>query len=160
MQGTTVHAGIAPDSVQCSDISDPIDELRQRRMLLCRRLIAERQYINRFMTKRFHSNADFSMLLAVYLAEAESRDTYQWEVAQAGTIASSTAHRKLGEMIQLGLLARKRTVVDRRLVCLVLADETRVMLDALLDRLDRDSRIPPDETQGGPAKINAASRET
>lgn len=121
------------------DIHQEHEEASLRREL-CRSLIRERKVIDRRTAKRFHANADFAMLLSIYLADAEGRDTYQCEVAQAATIASSTAHRKLGDMVERGILARKRTAIDRRRVCLVLAPETRTMLETLLDQIARDRR--------------------
>jgi len=131
-----------PEETQARSVSSPNighqhDDARVRREL-CRSLIQERQVIDRRTAKRFHANADFAMLLSVYLAEAEGRDTYQCEVAQAATIAPSTAHRKLGDMVRRGILARKGTVVDRRRVCLVLGAEARTMLETVLDHIARD----------------------
>lgn len=143
LQGTTVmHTAPRPGetdatSAAAQDIDHPHDHARLRREL-CRSLIRERTVIDRRTIKRFHANADFAMLLSVYLAEAEGRETYQCEVAQAATIASSTAHRKLGDMVRRGILARKRTIIDRRRVCLILAAETRTMLETLLDHIARD----------------------
>jgi DNA-binding MarR family transcriptional regulator len=110
-------------------------EAQLDRLALCRELIQDGEIIDRNMVERFHINPNFAMLLAIYEGEAEGREMYMFEVAQAATAPSSSAHRKLCEMVRLGMLTRGRTKVDHRRVCIHLAPETRAQIDDLLDRL-------------------------
>jgi hypothetical protein len=89
MQLTPVDAKPGTGSAALPDAVGKADDVQARRRDLCRSLIRERHLIDRLMSKRFHANADFAMLLAVYLAEAEERETYQCEIAQATTIVYS-----------------------------------------------------------------------
>jgi DNA-binding MarR family transcriptional regulator len=125
-----------------NDLAHPAVPFVPQRVNTCRSLLSDGATIDKMMIERLHVNPDLAMLLAVYEGEAEGRDMFLFKLAQAATAPSSTAHRKLGEMIRLGMLERSRTARDHRLVRINLAPAMRDRIDAMLDAIASGRSAP------------------
>ncbi|BAI99035.1 hypothetical protein Sj15T_10320 [Sphingobium sp. TA15] len=75
-------------------------------MEACRLLIAERKQIGTHLGFDLCPVPAWDMLLDLYIAFHEGRETHISSLCLAANIPLSTAHRKVGEMVQEGILQR------------------------------------------------------
>lgn len=127
-----IHA--ASPSDEGLDAQDAQQNLA-RRLATCRAMIREVRIVERIFGKRLAGNPELTMLLDLYLAEHEARETCLWEACNATTIPTSTAHRKLSQLVKRGLIERTEPSKDHRRIALRLASATAAALDELMDRL-------------------------
>lgn len=112
-----------------------------RRIATCRTMIREVRVIERVFGKRLAGNPELTMLLDLYLAQHEGRETCLWEVCNATTIPASTAHRKLGQLVDQGLIVRTEPSKDHRRITIYLTPAAIGAMDELMDRLADQSTI-------------------
>lgn len=99
-----------------------------RRMVKMRKLIAA----------NLHGVAPspvWDMLLELYLAEHETRDVSLYSLYMAAYIPPPTAHRRVKDMEQKGLLVRDANESDRRRINVTLTAKGREFVEEVLDEL-------------------------
>lgn len=79
--------------------------------------------------------ARWMILLDIYLAMSESRDTPFMSAAHASSAAVSTAQRYIHEMIENGLIVQRRSGQDQRIMHVSLTDKGRDMVRRALTRM-------------------------
>ncbi len=121
----------APDRM-ATDARDPPIERRRRQ---CLALLHERRVVGDLLGFRLCPDPVWDILLDLYLAHLEHRITYLWQSCVAANAPISSAHRKIGELIELGLVERTGSFADKRLVGVRLTLEGRTRFDELTDRL-------------------------
>jgi hypothetical protein len=89
--------------IEDENLSDP--EARQR-LRTCRLLIKERKRIGAHLGFDLCPDPAWDMLLDLYVAHHEKRSITIWSLCLASNIPTSTAHRKIGEMIETGIMMR------------------------------------------------------
>jgi predicted transcriptional regulator len=108
------------------------DSAAPSRVEACRLLIAERKQIGSHLGFDLCPDPAWDMLLDLYIAFHERRETHISSLCLAANIPLSTAHRKIGEMVEDGILQRGfaggRVTVD-------LTGEYVEKLDRLFDDL-------------------------
>lgn len=77
----------------------------------------------------------WDILLDLYLAELEERPIYLWQSCVASNIPISSAHRKISNMIESGIVERTGLASDRRRVDIALTPATRGNMHRLVDAL-------------------------
>ncbi|MDO6415388.1 MarR family transcriptional regulator [Sphingomonas sp. BIUV-7] len=113
-----------------------MDGIAERRLETCRRLITERQLVGQHIGFNLCPCPAWDILLDLYAAECEQRPIYLWSLSVAANIPVSSAHRKIIELIDRGLLARSADPEDGRRVTVSLAPAFRPVIEDLLDRID------------------------
>lgn len=107
-----------------------------RRIDMCRRLVAMRQTIGEAIGYRICPSPVWDMLLDLYLAQYEKREVYLFSLYTAATdIPQSTAHRKIAEMEKQGLVTRDIPRPDGRRVAISMTARGVAIVDHLLDRI-------------------------
>lgn len=113
-----------------SDIGpDPPDRRREK---ICQRLVAERKRAGVRLGFDLIPAPAWDILLDLYLAERAGNPVQIWSLCIAANVPTSTAHRKITEMVEQGLLARS---MDGGRVMIGLAPDTVMKLEALFDDL-------------------------
>jgi len=112
------------------------DPAHDRRIALCRSLIAIRKAVGDSFGFTLCPNPVWDMLLDLYLAHHEQRDLYLWPLCIAANAPLSTAHRKISEMEKQGLVVRRMHEQDRRRVGVELTEYSMATITLLLDRID------------------------
>jgi DNA-binding MarR family transcriptional regulator len=113
-----------------------MDVTGERRLETCRRLIAERQLVGQVIGFDICPCPAWDILLDLYAAEAERRSIYLWSLSVAANIPVSSAHRKIVELIERGLLDRAADPEDGRRVTISLAPTVGPLIEDLFDRID------------------------
>lgn len=107
-----------------------------RRIDMCRRLVAMRQTIGEAIGYRICPSPVWDMLLDLYLAQYEKREVYLFSLYTVATdIPQSTAHRKIAEMEKQGLVTRDIPRPDGRRVAISMTARGVAIVDHLLDRI-------------------------
>ena len=102
------------------------------RVEACRLLIAERKQVGTHLGFDLCPVPAWDMLLDLYIAYHEGRETHISSLCLAANIPLSTAHRKVGEMVEDGILQRG---VGGGRVSVDLTSEYVEKLDRLFDDL-------------------------
>ncbi|MDB5726232.1 MAG: MarR-family transcriptional regulator [Novosphingobium sp.] len=113
-----------------SDIG--LDPIAHNRVQVCRVLIKERKRIGVHLGFALCPVPAWDMLLDLYLAFHQSRAINIWSLCLAANIPSSTAHRKIGEMVDEGIFQRG---TEGGRVMVNLTAEYIQKLDSLFDDL-------------------------
>jgi DNA-binding MarR family transcriptional regulator len=77
------------------------------------------------------------ILLDVYLAMGQTRDTPFMSAAHASNVAVSTAQRHIHEMIASGLIAQRRSGQDQRITHIRLTDDGLRLVGKMLGEIRR-----------------------
>lgn len=108
---------------------DPDEDHRIR---LCRKLVKARVRVGNRLGFDLCPAPAWDILLDLYIAAHEARPVQIWSLCIAANIPTSTAHRKISEMVKNGVLLRGnlggRVIVS-------LSSEIKARLDVLLDEL-------------------------
>ena len=107
----------------------------KRRHELCRQLIAERKAVGAKLGFDLCPAPAWDMLLDLYLAYHEERKTYLWALCMAAHVPTTTAHRKISELVSRGMLIRSADGKDGRRVSVGLTAACLDRMDGLFDRL-------------------------
>jgi|UPI0004011838 DNA-binding MarR family transcriptional regulator len=110
-------------------------QLMERRRELCRQLIAERKLVGAQLGFDLCPAPTWDMLLDLYLAHHEGRKTYLWSLCMAAHVPTSSAHRKITELVKKGLLTRSADGDDGRRVSVGLTGQCLARLHELFDRI-------------------------
>ena len=102
------------------------------RLEICRLLIKERKRVGNHLGFELCPVPAWDMLLDLYVAYHEARGVQIWSLCLASNIPTSTAHRKIGEMVEAGILVRE---ADGGRVIVGLSAAYVEKLDALFDDL-------------------------
>lgn len=116
-------------------ISDDGPRVLSGRIRQCRRLIQERRTILEILGPPLCLAPMWDILLDLYLAELEERPIYLWQSCVASNIPISSAHRKISNMIESGILERTGLGSDKRRVDIALSPATRGDMHRLVDAL-------------------------
>lgn len=108
------------------------DDPERCREKICKRLIAERKRVGVHLGFELIPAPAWDILLDLYLAERAGKAVQIWSLCIAANVPTSTAHRKITDMIDDGLLARS---MEGGRVMIGLAPGTVVKLEALFDDL-------------------------
>lgn len=111
------------------------DEGGAQRHKTCRHLIFLRKLVGAQFGFDYCPAPTWDMLLDLYLAHLEGRRTYLWSLCMAAHVPTSSAHRKIGELAQKGLLTRSADDEDGRRVSIELTSACISRLDTLLDQI-------------------------
>jgi len=111
-----------------SRIEDPL----HRRLRICRLLVKERSRVGIHLGFELCPVPAWDMLLDLFIADHERRAVQIWSLCVASNIPTSTAHRKIGEMVDAGILARE---AEGGRVMVRVTPAYRDKLSALLDDL-------------------------
>jgi len=130
-RGDAAATGAAMRSAGAVSSAEDADE----RADMCRRLIAERRLIGAQLGFDFCPSPTWDILLDLYLARCERRRTYVWSLCMAAHVPTTSAHRKIAELVRQGWLARGADSDDGRRISVALTDEALARLDALFDRM-------------------------
>ena len=77
--------------------------------------------------------ARWMILLDIYLAMADGRETPFMSAAHASSVAVSTAQRYIHEMIADGLIAQHKSGTDQRVSHLILTSEGQAVMTRILE---------------------------
>lgn len=99
---------------------------------ICRRLVAERKRIGVQLGFDLIPAPAWDILLDLYLAERAGHGVQIWSLCIAANVPTSTAHRKISDMVERGLLTRS---MDGGRVMIRLTADTALKLEALFDDL-------------------------
>jgi DNA-binding MarR family transcriptional regulator len=113
-----------------------------RRVRIGGAIVRQFRMVEKALGGRLAAAPELSMLLDLYLAGLERRETCLWEVCNATSVPIATAHRKIGRLIDLGLVVRTGPSRDHRRIALELTPTGRDTLDALMDRLSQGFPAP------------------
>lgn len=108
----------------------------ERRLETCRTLIAERQLVGELIGFEICPCPAWDILLDLYVAQHEGRSTYLWSLSVAANIPVSSAHRKINELIERGLLVRSADPRDGRRVTVSLAAPFNTKIKGLFDTIE------------------------
>ena len=108
------------------------DDPGRRREKICQRLIAERKRAGVHLGFDLIPSPAWDILLDLYLADRAGKAVQVWSLCIAANVPTSTAHRKITDMVEDGLLARS---MDGGRVMIGLAPDTVARLEALFDDL-------------------------
>lgn len=111
-------------------------ELRPDRAWICRALIEERRLVRNGFGP-LCTNANWDMLLALYIADIEGCAVYQSALCLSAGIPDSSAHRWTAKLAVLGVLDRQLDDRDKRRIIVTMTNETRLALDGIMDGLSR-----------------------
>ena len=114
---------------------------QDRRMTMCRLLIAERQIVERQLGLDLCANPYWDILLDIYLARFEARSVYQSCLAPGA--APAKAHRQSTKLMRLGAVDRALDPEDHRRMNITLREETCAALDRIMDLLAATWPPPP-----------------
>lgn len=106
-----------------------------RRARTCIAIVQQFRTIEKAIGARLAATPELSMLLDLYLAGMAGRETCLWEVCNATTVPLATAHRKIGRLVDLGLVVRQGPSRDHRRIGLELSATGKAILDGLMDRM-------------------------
>ncbi len=124
-----------PDQPPAGAIDGSIDPRADRRRQQCLALLRERRIVGDHLGFQLCPNPSWDILLDLYLAELEDRTTYLWQSCVAANTPISSAHRKIGELIEQGLVERTGSFADKRRVGIRLSALGRMKFDRMMDRL-------------------------
>jgi hypothetical protein len=113
---------------RASRLEDP----SHRRLRVCRLLVKERQRVGIHIGFELCPVPAWDMLLDLYIAHHEGRSVQIWSLCVASNIPTSTAHRKIGEMVDAGILMRGQAGGR---VMVSLSPAYREKIDGLFDDL-------------------------
>lgn len=117
-----------------SDNLDPTTaDAEERRLLICRRLLAERQIILRYLRDQNWNHASWIMLLELYAADAAGKFLSVSSLGQAASVSVTTAVRLAASLEARTLAARTVDPYDGRRTHVTLATRGRATLHCLLD---------------------------
>jgi len=105
------------------------------RVTLCKALIQERRIVGEALGFRLVENANFDILIELYLARTEHRKVFVWSLCAAANAPYSTAYRKIRELIAAGLIVRHDDTKDRRRVEVELTRHAIQVLDGFISKL-------------------------
>lgn len=88
--------------------------------------------------------ARWMILLDIYLAMAEGRETPFMSAAHASSVAVSTAQRYIHEMIADGLVAQHKSGTDQRVSHLILTAEGQAVMARILEATNALRQRKPD----------------
>lgn len=108
------------------------EERGRRREQICRRLIAERKRVGMHLGFDLVPAPAWDILLDLYLANLLGKPTQIWSLCIAANVPTSTAHRKISDMVDRNLLARS---MHGGRVMVRLVPDTILKLEGLLDEL-------------------------
>lgn len=94
---------------------------------MCKTLVHQRRIIATALGLPLVENPNLDILIELYLAQVEERQVYVWSLCAAANAAYSTAHRKLKELAQAGLILRRTDSRDRRRVEIELTEAGSAM---------------------------------
>lgn len=115
----------------------PLEQgLRPDRAWICQALIEERRLIRNGFGP-LCTNANWDMLLALYIADIEGCAVYQSALCLSAGIPDSSAHRWTAKLAAQGVLARQLDDRDKRRIIVTMTNETRLALDGIMDGLAR-----------------------
>ena len=109
-----------------------LDPRAPRRLEICRALIRERKRVGVHLGFELCPVPAWDILLDLYVARREQRSIQIWSLCVAANIPTSTAHRKIGEMIERGILVRN---AEGGKVTVSLSDAYADKLELLFDDL-------------------------
>lgn len=115
-----------------ADPANEGDSLARRRIDICRLLIKERKRIGVHLGFELCPAPAWDMLLDLYVARHDRQSVQIWSLCVASNIPTSTAHRKIGEMVDAGILVREP---EGGRVIVKLSEVYVSKLEALLDDL-------------------------
>jgi len=121
----------------------PVEEQLLARARMCRALIREREIVREHLGASLCRNAQWDMLLDLYLAELERRTLYQSAVGLDALGTNSSTHRRSKKLARLGVVSIAHDAVDHRRRNVNLASETLLALDKIMDRII-DEQCPSD----------------
>lgn len=133
MPGPVSALPARPVTASASD--SETDARARHRSATCRSLIEERRLIGNGLGFDLCPAPVWDILLDLYLARQEGHSTYMWQACVASNIALSSAHRKISELIALGLVERTDADTDKRRVGIRLTLPCVDRLNMLMDRL-------------------------
>lgn len=107
----------------------------ERRLAVCRFLILERKLVGEHLGFENCPSPTWDVLLDLFVALHEGRTIYLWSLCVAANIPMSSAHRKITELVEEGMLVRSADDGDGRRVTVGLAPPTLAMLDDFLDAM-------------------------
>ncbi|WP_313802568.1 MarR family transcriptional regulator [Sphingobium sp.] len=109
-----------------------MDPNTSRRVRICRLLVQERKRVGIHLGFDLCPVPAWDMMLDLYLAFHQGRAVSIWSLCLAANIPTSTAHRKIGEMVEEGIFHRG---VDGGRVMVRLTAPYLEKLDRLFDEL-------------------------
>ena len=109
---------------------------------ICNVLIRHRRVIGTVLDFSLVENANWDMLLELYLARCERRQVFAWSLCAAANAPYSTAHRKLRELADNGWILRHEDMKDRRRVEVELTAMGAAKLEAIVKQI-ADVGWPP-----------------
>lgn len=116
------------------------------RVEICRLLVKERKRVGTHLGYELCPIPAWDMLLDLYMAHHERRSVQIWSLCVASNVPMSTAHRKIGEMVESGILVRE---MDGGRVMVRLSGAYLQKLDALLDDIAALAEpLPPGRQTG------------
>ncbi|MDR6116595.1 MULTISPECIES: winged helix DNA-binding protein [unclassified Sphingomonas] len=111
----------------------PDDAIRHAEV--CKAMILERRIVGEALGFSLVENANFDILMELYLARAERRPVFVWSLCAAANTPHSTAYRKIKELIEAGLIVRHDDRKDRRRVEVELTESGIAMIERLVCRV-------------------------
>ncbi|MET3436016.1 MarR family transcriptional regulator [Sphingomonas sp. 1185] len=115
---------------------------------LCKALIHERRLMGEALGFELVENANFDILIELYLARMERRQVFVWSLCAAANAPYSTAYRKITQLVAAGLILRHDDTNDRRRVEVELTSRGVTVLDNLIRKL-AGTRGSPMRLPGG-----------
>jgi predicted transcriptional regulator len=109
-----------------------LDPTTYRRVRICRLLVKERKRVGAHLGFALCPVPAWDMFLDLYLAFHHGQAISIWSLCLAANIPTSTAHRKIGEMIEEGIFQRG---MEGGRVMVSLTSEYIAKLDRLFDDL-------------------------
>lgn len=109
---------------------------------ICRLLITERKRIGVRLGFGLFPAPAWDILLDLYLAERGGTSVQIWSLCIAANVPTSTAHRKITQMIDEGLLVRS---MQGGRVIVSLAPDALLCLEALFDDLAKEFLVVSDD---------------
>jgi DNA-binding MarR family transcriptional regulator len=102
---------------------------------LCAVLLAQDRIVDRETHQTLRSRLEFDILLDLYVAEHQGISPCLWDIGSATSLPSSTAHRRITDMIDRGLLLRLPPAGDRRRVGVRLSAPAKTLVERTLEAL-------------------------
>lgn len=102
------------------------------RIAMCRTIAEMRKALACCLGESFSPAPYLDMLLDLYVSQSEGQDTYVWSLCMATSAPLSTAHRKITDLEQRGLLALEPGLTDRRRVGVQLTQEGEAVVVSLV----------------------------
>lgn len=102
---------------------------------ICKAMILERRIVGEALGFSLVENANFDILMELYLARTERRKVFVWSLCAAANTPYSTAYRKIKELVVAGFIVRHDDRKDRRRVEVELTEHGVAMIDRLVRRV-------------------------